>query len=470
VRIRVVEAGLELADCRTRTPFRFGIHTLTVAPHAVATVRVEASTGEVHTGHSAELLVPRWFEKNPERSIGGDIASLIGSARGAAEVLTDGSSGAVFDHAWRMIEARVLPTPVSAPDRLTRGFGCALWERALIDAVSRGAGLSFPEALEVDLFRFEPARIHPELEGLRFSPAPPPARLAIRHTVGLLDPLDAGDRPSDAPEDGLPVTLAEDIRRHGLRWFKLKVGGDPEEDRERLGRIAAVLERESPSGYGVTLDGNEQYPDPDALVRVLRRVGEEPAGARLLASIRCIEQPVPRGSTFDPAAAPRELSRIAPVIIDEADHGPEAFPAALALGYRGVSMKTCKGVFRSITNHLLAERRGDGAFLSAEDLTHLAPWGLQQDLLTAAVLGLAHVEKNGHHYFRGLDHLPSTEVEALLARHPDLYRPLGSGGELAIEDGSVAIGSLSTPGFACAVRPHPGVRIPADDYEPPEDP
>ncbi|MEE2883649.1 MAG: hypothetical protein VYD70_07970 [Planctomycetota bacterium] len=458
LQIRVTGVDLELQNCSTRIPFRFGIHTLTEAPMAVVRLEAETSDGTALTGWSSELLVPRWFEKDPDRSVEDDIRSLVDSINCAAEIITDGTLASVFDHYWRMFEARVLSVPVTAQDRLTRGFGCAIWERAMMDATCRGVGLPFITALDCDLFRIDPGRVHPELSNWKFEPAAVPAKLAVRHTVGLLDELET--RSPEAPEDGLPVTLVEDIRRHGLHWFKVKVGGDPQQDLERLQRIAEVLSREADPQFRVTLDGNEQYPDPDLLAGVIGELGIDSIGQGLVDSIVSIEQPVPRARTFDEATAPTSLAAIAPVIIDEADHGPEAFPEALRLGYRGVSAKNCKGVSRSIIHQGICDLHDGDAFISAEDLTNLPPWGLHQDLLTVVALGLKHVERNGHHYFRGLDHLPDQEVKELLSQHPDLYRSLDSSGELIIEDGHLTIGSLDCEGYGCVIEPAPAARQP----------
>ena len=91
-------------------------------------------------------------------------------------------------------------------------------------------------------------------------------------------------------------------------------------------------------------------------------------------------------------------------------------------------------------------------FQSSEDLTNVGVLSLQQDLLTGAVLGLPHVERNGHHYFRGLDHLPGAVVSSALAAHPDVYRELpsaceqlstaGMGAALRIVDGCIDIRSI----------------------------
>ena len=59
---------------------------------------------------------------------------------------------------------------------------------------------------------------------------------------------------------------------------------------------------------------------------------------------------------------------------------------------------------------------------------------MQGDIATSQVEHqVFHVERNGHHYFRGLDHLPSEVAAEALAAHPDLYRtlPAATGGGVA---------------------------------------
>ena len=40
-----------------------------------------------------------------------------------------------------------------------------------------------------------------------------------------------------------------------------------------------------------------------------------------------------------------------------------------------------------------------------------------------ALLGISHVERNGHHYYRGLSMLPASWQRAVLEAHGDIYRP-----------------------------------------------
>lgn len=448
VRIRAVSFGM--TDCQTRLPFRFGIHTMTWAPTLSVRVELETDAG-LAQGHAAELLVPKWFEKDPKTSIQADLERLIESAQAAAQAARSASFESVFELWWRLYRARVHGTPQAAPDRLLRGFGVALVERAVIDAACRAAGLSFFDALKSDLLGIQAARVYPELGEFRFAsilPEAPSQRVALRHTIGLLDAL----RPSDLAaagrvNDGLPECLEEDIETYGLEWFKLKLSGDLQADLERSLEVAQILAERVPGPAHVSMDGNEQFQDLGRLREFLEHLERESSGRALLGALVCIEQPLPRALSFEDEARSglAALTEWAPVILDEADHGVEALPRALELGYGGVSMKNCKGVLRALLQHALCEKQT--AFQSAEDLTNLGVLALQQDLATVAALGLSQVERNGHHYFRGLEHLSAREARGAAAAHPDLWRAGEAGVHLRVEAGALQLGSLQQVGY-----------------------
>lgn len=465
MRVRVRRAELAVQDCVTRLPFRFGIHTLTWAPTLTVRVELETDAGEA-VGHAADLLVPRWFEKDPAKSLGDDIEGLMASASTAARLAEGTPPRTVFDLWWRLYGVRVHGTPEDAPDRLVRGFGVALVERAVMDAACRAAGLSFFEALRQDLFAVRAGEVHAELAGWTPAdslPAAPRERVALRHTVGLVDAL-TPDEVGERVDDGLPECLEEDIRAADLRWFKLKLSGEPSADLTRCLRFVEVVEANAPEDWRLTVDGNEQFADLGVLTALLRELGRDPAGARLLERLHCIEQPLPRARSFDREAVPAlaELTEVAPVILDEADHGIEAFPRALALGYGGVSVKNCKGVLRALLNRGLCDRHR--AFQSAEDLTNLGVLALQQDLATVAALGLGHVERNGHHYFRGLDHLSAREAQGALRAHPDLWCEQAGTVALRVRDGGLDLGSLQGPGYGHGCEIDFASRVPLERW------
>ncbi len=103
-----------------------------------------------------------------------------------------------------------------------------------------------------------------------------------------------------------------------------------------------------------------------------------------------------------------------------------AFPAHGSLDYSGVSSKCCKGLYKSILNAARCANWNAAAgtaryFMTGEDLTTQAGLAVQQDLALVNLIGLTHVERNGHHYVNGMSGLPEAEQPAFLAAHPDLY-------------------------------------------------
>ena len=266
----------------------------------------------------------------------------------------------------------------------------------------------------------------------------------------MVDPIrTAAIAPEERLDDGLPQSLEECLEGQGLRYFKIKIGGDPAADFERLAAIAALLD-ESGAEYHITLDGNEQYSDAGDLFDLLVQI-ERDLGA-FYHRILYVEQPMDRALSLDPALARdiRVLARKRPLLIDESDGSLDSFGRALALGYSGVSSKSCKGLVKALANYALAWQRtaaGRPCFVSAEDLTAVPVVSLHQDLAHVAALGIGHVERNGHHYVRGLDHLSATERAWCLERHGDLYRFEGQSGFLDIRAGQIAGGSLQRPGL-----------------------
>ena len=282
----------------------------------------------------------------------------------------------------------------------------------------------------------------------------PSAAIDARHTVGLVDAITASDLEHPVA-DGLPETLEQVAARYGHRYFKLKVGGSIEQDVTRLRAIAAVLDR-SDAGYFVSLDGNEQYDDAAAVAELLARLREAPALARLLNSILFIEQTIARKNALD--VDMRAIAAIKPVIVDESDGELDAFARARERGYTGISSKTCKGLYRSLLNAARcaiwnAQQDRTRYFMSGEDLTTQAGLAVQQDLALTNLLGITHVERNGHHYVNGMAALPEAEQQAFLQAHPDLYEHSHGATRLRIRAGRIELASLDGAGFASAAMP-----------------
>ena len=91
--------------------------------------------------------------------------------------------------------------------------------------------------------------------------------------------------------------------------------------------------------------------------------------------------------------------------------------------------------------------------MSGEDLTLQAGIALQQDLALVSLLGLAHVERNGHHYVNGMAGLPAGEQEIFLKGHEDLYERSHGAVRLRIDKGTIHMKSVECPGYASRAHP-----------------
>jgi hypothetical protein len=440
-----------------RLPFRFGVVTLTACPQAFVRATLCMADGRTVTGVAAEMMAPKWFDKNLALSNEDNFDQLREVLRMAqAAYLGDAAPATAFGHFARHYDAHQSAAGQQGYNPLLANYGPALIDRAILDAVCRNANTDFYSAMGANLAGIGPAL--PSFAGIDFdrflAGLKPAASIEARHTVGMVDAITAGDL-TERVNDGLPETFEEVVAFYGHRYFKLKVGGNLEADIARLEAIAAVLDRSNAPDCA-SLDGNEQYPDAAAVVELLSRMRARPKLARMLASILFVEQPINRKNALeaDFRATPLGL----PVIIDESDGTLDTFAEARARGYDGVSSKTCKGMYKSILNAARcaqwnAAEGGTRYFMSAEDLTTQAGLAVQQDLALVNLLGITHVERNGHHYVNGMAALPQAEQQAFLAAHGDLYEHSHGATRLAIRNGRIAIGSLACTGFASAAMP-----------------
>jgi hypothetical protein len=437
--LRLHEIELYERHVTLRLPFRFGAATVTQCPQAFVRVHAEAEGRRVE-GASAELMVPKWFDKSPALTHEQNFEQLRESLRNAREALLAGRDALTpFAHAQSGGEAAIGVSVARGLPRLAAQFGAALLDKAVADAALRAAGLSWVDGLRAG------ALGDPWSAGLTLSR---PDDVVLRHTVGLADRLNDDD-PGTDPGDGLPATLEAAIRRYGLHHFKLKLSGRIEADVERLTRIASVLRAHAPA-HRVTLDGNETFSDAASLGAHWQALRATPALAELLQRTLLLEQPLARAVALRESIAPLGIE--VPVILDESDDHASALDEGLALGYRGISSKACKGIYRSLRN---ARRiaQDPRLLLSGEDLTCQAGLAVQQDTLLAASLGVRHIERNGHHYVDGFGSAPAEEAQAFATAHAGFYDNSVGRPHLAVREGRLDLRSLHVPGFASAALP-----------------
>jgi hypothetical protein len=465
-RFRILEVERREWPFRLRLPFRFGVITVTHGRQAVLRARIRTEDGRERWGVAAETLAAKWFDKDPRWTDAQNEHQLRRALEIAGEASLAAGANTTFGHFADTYAEHSAACGREGLNPLVASYGRALVDRAALDALLKLYGLSFWTGMRANIGGMAPHRVASDLGGFDFGAMlgglVPLRRIHARHTVGLVDPITAEDQ-TERVEDGLPETLEEVVATYRHRYFKLKVGGEIAADVERLARIASVLDRLH-GGYHATLDGNEQYEDAEGAAALWRAMAAEQRLDRLRASILFIEQPVKRAKALE--ASMGVLAAARPVIVDESDGELDAFPRARALGYAGVSSKACKGIWRSLLNlarcHVwnTPERADVHYFMSGEDLTTLAGVCVQQDLALVALMGLPHVERNGHHFVDGFAGRPKAEAVRFMEAHPDLYADTPRGPRLMIRDGVLALGSLDTPGLGATTEPDHGAMEP----------
>lgn len=467
--LKLIDATLHRTETQTRMPFRFGIAVMTAAPHVFLQCRYEID-GTVVTGIAADGLLPKWFDKSPEKEAAQEIDEMLLVIRRAVGFARETSAASAFEFWQQVYQAQVKWAAEQNLPPLLAQFGVSMVERTLLDALAKAENCNLSTLLHENRVGLDLAAIHPELAGRtpnEFLPEQPLAKVIARHTVGLSDPLTAADLTlENRIDDGLPQTLEDCIRFYGLQHFKLKVQGDVAGDLDRLRSVANVVMQHCGTNYAFTLDGNEQYREFPQFVELWDRIQADASLNTFFEGLIFIEQPLYRSVALDPSVAKiADWKNGPPVIIDESDAELSALEQALALGYAGTSHKNCKGIMkaaahRCLINHRNAIENTSRHQMSGEDLVNTGPVALLQDLAAQAALGNTSIERNGHHYYRGLSAFPQSFSQFMLERHGDLYTAMDDGfARVNITGGELDLTSVNAAPFGV------GMEIPMDAFE-----
>lgn len=452
---------------RTRFPFRYGIASMTEVPHLFVRVRLQVE-GIDATGLASEGLPPKWFTKNPATTFEQDLPEMLAVIGNAARLAVGIAAQPVtFYEFWRELYRRQSAwAEAQSLAPLLANLGVSLVERAVLDACCRALDKPVHEVIRQNLIGLKLGEMYPELgmaEPGDLLPPQPLATIQVRHTVGLTDPVAPGDiLDAERVSDGLPQDLENCIRAYGLRAFKVKLSGKVEHDLARLSNLANLITRETRGDFLATLDGNENFKSFAEFRDFWARLTSSPGLRNFLSRVVVVEQPVHRDHALSAEAGDllHQWQDHPPLIIDESEATLGDLPRALALGYAGTSHKNCKGIIKGIANACLLEhrrRQGQPGVLTGEDLANLGPLALLQDLSLMSTLGIPHVERNGHHYFRGLSLWPENWQRIVLRDHGDLYRQHERGfTTLRIEDGILKLASVNQSPFGLKSCLEPG--------------
>ena len=470
-KIAITNTRFFVRNVRTRMPFRYGTAIVLAAPMLHVAMDVELTGGRKAMGYAADVLPPKWFDKDPGKTYEENVEDLFWCARQAASIYEEIASkpGIVFD-IWREgYDAMLRECDERGLNHLTGGHGSSLMERALIDGFGNATGMTYHKMLVTNQLGIDLGSLHQPLKGVGLSQViaeKPLSTLYVRHCVGLADPIFAAEiEANDRLNDGLPQALEEYLDTQGISYLKIKVCGDRDADLERLHSIGRLLDARS-TPFHISLDGNEQFSDIDSLILLLEEMVADPVLRRLYERVIFIEQPLNRGDALDPALA-GSIGRIPqnkPLIIDESDSDLDTFLRAVEIGYLGVSSKNCKGLIKALANQALAKHFGEAYFLTGEDLMNLPVVPLHQDLVHLAALGIKHAERNGHHYVHGLDHLSPSEQNECRQRHQHLYGDSDAGLALKVVDGRIDLCSLQESGLGVSGGVDLESMVPLDEW------
>ncbi len=261
LRLAVRDIALFERPVRFIRPFRFGAVVVNAASQAFVRAEIEIEGGRACLGASAELMVPKWFDKRPDLSPEQTVAELRRSLEIARELYLAGPG---FETAFGLHASRIAAQVEACAKEnippLAAAYGPAEIDKAILDALLRGMDVNFFDGMAGNVAGID-ARLSPDLADEDIAQFLARSRrlerVAIRHTVGLDDRIEGTCGVADTGENA------------GARYFKLKLNGDPDADAARLARIGYEL-APMRHDYRVTLDANEQYADLAGLDRAGR--------------------------------------------------------------------------------------------------------------------------------------------------------------------------------------------------------
>jgi len=442
--VAVVEVAVSYEDYAYRAPLKFGGKRVTEVTLANVTARVRDRQGREAVGNASMPLGNIWSWPSAVygyaetlsvmKTLGGRIARITqsyGEYGHPVEIAAD------LEPAWERAAQELqneldLREPIP---KLCTLVTASPFDAALHDAYGRLLGLNIynaygPEFMNRDLAHYLTLEFAGEYLD-RYTLRQPRARMPLYHLVGALDPLAEGDIPQRL-NDGYPETLGEWIEADGLTHLKIKLNGDDLAwDVQRVlavERVAAETQaRLGVSEWRYSADFNEKCPNVDYLLAFLRQI--EQANPAALKRIQYIEQPTSRYLKEHRENKMHAAAQIIPVVIDEALVDFEHLQLAMALGYSGVALKTCKGQSQALLMGAAAQKYG--LFLCVQDLTLVGDSFIHSAGLAARLPGVAAIEGNGRQY------CPAANV-SWAARWPEVF---------AVRQGTISTGELTLPGL-----------------------
>ena len=428
--ITIKEIKLFHRDAPCRTPLKFGAVVVTNLPMCYARATVENRRGQTAVGWGAMPLMDLWAWPLGEASheaknavmfrLAAEYARLVEGHKGPAHpieffVETEGE----LEKLSRRIAEE--DTPGTDMPFLAAVVCASPIDHALHDAFGNVNGIDSYHGYGKDFMAWDLSRYlgdaYTGVYPAQFLRAGYEAELPVFHLVGALDWLTEDEVPSDAPQDGIPNSLVEWIKRDGVFCLKVKLKGtDGDWDFERtraVSRIYHEVRREMPSLRErpfMSVDTNEQCRTPDYMVEYLNRLSAD--APETFEEILYVEQPTER----DLAAHRwdmRPIAELKPVIIDESLSTLKDYDLARELGWSGIALKSCKCLSSDLL--FIARAETEGIAYAVQDLTCPSISLLESIGLAARIHTILGVEANSRQFAPA-----ANEPEANV--HPDICR------------------------------------------------
>jgi len=437
--IRIRDLRYAYEDVTFRTPLKFGSGIVSETTYAVATAEVENGAGDVATGRGAMLLSDLWAYPTPEhthaerdaamRAACERLASLFAGASGHPIDIVMERKGEYEKVGAQVTEALSLQDPLPL---LAVQVCASPLDAAIHDAFGKVNGIDSYAGYGSDFWRNDlSAYLGEEFRGVRPDQFLEPEfrqSLPVFHLVGGVDKLLEKEITPDDPEDGLPVSLDQWIRRDGVFCLKVKLRGtDVDWDVARTGEVAAVagevLREQGVDRFYLSTDSNEMCSGPEVVVEFLDKLKEKHPLA--YESLLYVEQPTERDIAchrFDM----RQVAARKPVLADEGITSVEGLRLARELGWSGAALKVCKGHTAALMYLALAEKWGMP--YSVQDLTNPGMSLVHSAGFAARIRPLQGVEANARQF------IPDPERE-LRGLHPGLFRVSGGHADLSTFSG-----------------------------------
>src|SRR5471032_831394 len=200
MKVKLEEVERYERPMKMRLAFRFGVITVTGGVQAVIRARISLGDGRKSEGVAAEALAAKWFEKSPEFTDDQNLDQLRQSLAIAIEHYKEHGLNTPFGLFAGTYKSQQKRGATLGLNPLVCSYGPALLDRAILDAVGKATGQSFAQMIIGNVPGIAATELTPDIKDAELAAflakLKPSASIDLRHTVDLIDPLTAADRPA----------------------------------------------------------------------------------------------------------------------------------------------------------------------------------------------------------------------------------------------------------------------------------